>query len=46
MINMKYWVHQKVRSGFSIRRYGKTQKNFLANTIRCDKTHYKIYRFS
>ena len=30
---VKYWVGQKVHLGFSIRCYGKTQTNFLANTI-------------
>ena len=30
---MLYWVGQKVRSGFSVRSYGKTQTNFLANPI-------------
>ena len=28
-----YWVAQNVCSGFSVRCYGKTQMNFLANTI-------------
>ena len=28
-----YWVGQKVHSGFSVRCYGKTQTNFLANLI-------------
>ena len=29
----KYWVGQKVHSGFSIRCYRKTQTKFLANPI-------------
>ena len=29
----KYWVGQKVASGFSITSYGKPRTNFLANTI-------------
>ena len=28
-----YWVGQKVHSGFSVKGYGKTQTNFLANPI-------------
>lgn len=30
---VKYWVGQKVRSGFFVRSYGKTQMNVLANPI-------------
>ena len=32
-MQIKYWVGQKVHSGFSITSYGKTQINFLANPI-------------
>ena len=28
-----YWIGQKVQSSFSVRYYGKTQMNFLANPI-------------
>ena len=31
----KYWVSQKVHSGFSVRCYGKPQMNSLANPIFC-----------
>ena len=30
---LTYWVGQKVYSGFSIRYYEKSQRNFLANPI-------------
>ena len=30
-----YWVGKKVRSGFSVTEFGKTQKNLLASTICC-----------
>ena len=33
LIVLIYWVGQEVHSGFSVRCYGKTQMNFLANPI-------------
>ena len=30
---LSYWVGQKVRSGLSVRSYGKTQTKFLADPI-------------
>ena len=32
---LKYWVGQKVCSGFPVRCYGKTWMNFLPNPIDC-----------
>ena len=34
------WIGQKVRSGFSIISYGKTERRFLANAVLTHGTHF------
>ena len=38
-----YWVGQNFRLGFSLKSYGKTQVNFLANTIYLIGVSDKVY---